>query len=412
MDRVLALVLAGGKPAAMGPLTRSRCMAAVPFGGLYRIIDFCLTNLSESRIDHVGILSQYNSSSLMDHVGTGRPWEYSGQSRSLTFLPPYEGEDDMKWYGGTAGAVFKNLNFVRRYSPSDVLVLSGDHAYRMDYRPIVEQHRRTGADLTMALTPMHGDDLSMFGTAKLDRTGRVVEYREKSTSPCSNLVSMTVYVFRTDVLTAAVEANATDGRTYQIYDEVLPAMVSRGRVYGYVFRDVWEYLRPVGAWYDAHMKMLDPDGDPVPTAHVITNPDTQGLGDVPAASVTPTGNVTDSLIAPGCRIGGTVKRCVLSPRVVVEPGASVVDSVILDRCRIARGSKVLHAVLDKDCIVSRGCNVGDRAELVVLEKGTLVGNGHGLTGGTPVRAWVGSGVYTTSHLEEDPTGGSDMGWSG
>ncbi len=412
MDRVLALVLAGGKPAAMGPLTQSRCMAAVPFGGLYRIIDFCLTNLSQSRVDHVGILSQYNSSSLMDHVGTGRSWEYNGLSRSLTFLPPYEGEGNLAWYGGTASAVYRNLNFVRRYAPSDVLVLSGDHAYQMDYRPLLEQHRRTGAALTMALTPMHGRNLAMFGTAKLDRAGKVVEYREKSLDPCSNLVSMTIYLFRTDVLTAAVEANAGNGRTHQLYDEVIPGLVGGGKVYGYVFRDVWEYLRPVTAWYDAHMKMLVPDGDPVPTAHVITNPDTQGLGDVPAAWVAPAGKVTDSLVAPGCRIAGTVRGSVLSPRVIVEPGASVIDSVILDRCRIVRGAKVLHSVLDKDCIVSGGFCVGDGSELVVLGKGTVAGNGGGTGVRAPAGPWVGSGVYTTSHLAEDPTGGSDMGWSG
>lgn len=409
---MLALVLAGGKPAAMGPLTQSRCMAAIPFGGLYRIIDFSLTNLSQSRIDHVGILTQYNSSSLMDHVGTGRPWEYNGQSRSLTFLPPYEGESDLKWYGGTAGAIFKNLNFIRRFNPSDVLVVSGDHAYQMDYRPLVEQHRRTGADLTVAVTPLHSEDLSMFGTAKLDRTGKVVEYREKSTTQCSNLVSMTIYLFKTEVLVAAVEANAVNGRTYQIYDEVLPQIVARGKVYGYVFRDVWEYLRPVRAWYDAHMKMLIPDGDPVPTVRVMTNPDTQGLSDAPAAWVAPTGRVSDSLIAPGCRIAGTVRGSVLSPRVIVEPGASVIDSVILDRCRIGRDAQVRHSVLDKDCFISHGLHVGDGNELLVLGKGTVAGSDRRHAGKAPVRAWVGSGIYTTAHLEEDPTGGSDMGWSG
>jgi glucose-1-phosphate adenylyltransferase len=318
----------------------------------------------------------------------------------------------MAWYSGTAGAIYKNINFIKHYRASDVLVLSGDHAYRMDYRPLIEQHRRSGADVTIALKPMHGTDLSVFGTAKLDRENRIIEYREKAPDPCSNLVSMTIYAFRTEVLLDAVTANAANGKSKQIYDEVLPLLVPRGRVFGWVFRDPWEYLRPASEWYEAHMKMLVPGRDPVPTARVLTNPDTQGLCDVPAAWVAPSGRVTESMVAPGCRIAGTVSGSVLSPRVVVEPGAFVIDSVILDRCRISRGARVKKAVLDKDCVVGPGVRIGDGRDLVVLGKSTRAGTNVPEGPGVPIRPWVGSGIYTAVNLDMDPSGKSDMGWSG
>ena len=410
MESVLAMILAGGQPDAMGSLTRNRSMAAVPFGGIYRIIDFTLTNLMHSRIDHVGILTQYRSSSLMDHVGTGRPWEYNGLSRTLMFLPPYEGVGETAWYSGTASAIYKNLNFIKHHKPGEVLVLSGDHVYRMDYRPLLEQHRRTGADVTIALKPMHGTDLSIFGTARLDRNNKVVEYREKSHEPCSNLVSMTIYVFKTDILVNAVAENATKGKTRHLYDEVLPALVSRGRVFGYVFRDPWEYLRPVSAWYDAHMKIIIPGRDPVPTHRVLTNPDTQGLSDVPAAWISRSGMVSQSMVAPGCKVYGSVTGSVLSPRVVVEPGAVVLDSVIMDRCYIGRDARVLRTVLDKDCHIGPGVKVGDGRELVVLGKGTTAGENVPQSQAVPVRPWVGSGVYAAVTPDQEIQ--NDLGWSG
>ncbi len=378
MENVVAMVLAGGQPDSMGALTESRSMAAVPFGGLYRIIDFPLTNLNESRVDHVGILTQYRSSSLMDHVGIGRPWEYNGRSRTLVFLPPYEGEGDMSWYRGTAGAIYKNLAFIRRYKARDVLVISGDHAYRMDYRPLIKFHRQSDADVTMAFKPIDGVDLTQFGTCKLDTHGRVIDYREKAVDPCSNLVSMTVYAFKAEVLEDAVSTNAVSGRTCQLYDEVIPALVAKGKVFGYIFRDRWEYLRPVSSWYEAHIKMLEAGRGSVSTCRILTNPDSQGLSDCPPAWVADTGRISGSLIAPGCKISGTVIGSVLSPRVIVEPGATVIDSVILDRCRICSGATVQRTVLDKDCVVGVNNTVGSPYkaglpnELVVLGKGTVV----------------------------------------
>ncbi|HOI11391.1 MAG TPA: sugar phosphate nucleotidyltransferase, partial [Myxococcota bacterium] len=211
MNDVLAMVLAGGRVDAMGVLTARRSMAAVPFGGFYRVIDFVLSNLSESQVEPVGILSQYRPYSLMDHVGIGRPWDYNGRSRELMFLPPFEATGERDWYRGTADAVYQNLHVLERYRRRDALVLSGDHVYRMDYRPVLDFHHRTGADVTMVFKRMDVGRPARFGVGVLGEGGRVLDYLEKPADPPSDLASMTIYVFRADVLAEAVRRNAATG---------------------------------------------------------------------------------------------------------------------------------------------------------------------------------------------------------
>ncbi|HOU53445.1 MAG TPA: sugar phosphate nucleotidyltransferase [Myxococcota bacterium] len=375
MKDVVALVLAGGRPDAMGVLTARRAMAAVPFGGLYRVIDFPLTNLSESGVERVGLLSQFHPASLMDHVGIGRPWDYNGRSRELSFLPPFEGAGDLDWYRGTADAVYQNLHFLRRAGARDVLVLSGDHVYRMHYGPLVERHRRMKADVTMAFHPMDCGRPSRFGIGVIGEGGRVLDYQEKPADPPTNLASMTVYCFRTEVLVAAVERNAREGRTFHLYDEVIPDLVRNGRVFGVVHRGGWEYLRPIEAWHDAHLRLLTRRGTGVPMDRVLTNPETAGWGDAPPAFFAEGARVSRSLVAPGCRVSGQVSRSVLFPWVVVEPGAVVEDSVVLHRCVIRAGARVVRSVLDKDVQVGEGAVLAGDGRIVSAGKGSRIGAG-------------------------------------
>lgn len=376
MKDVVAMVLAGGRVDSMGVLTAHRSQAAVPLGGIYRIIDFPLTNLSESGVEKVGILSQFRPQSLMDHVGIGRPWDYNGRTRELSFLPPYEGAGAHDWYRGTADAVFQNLHFIERHAPRDVLVLAGDHVYRMDYGPVLDLHRRRRADLTLVFKRMDPGRPSRFGVGVLGPDGRVSDYREKPPDPPSDLVSLTVYVFRTEALVARLRENAATGRTFHLYDEVIPRMVAQDRVFGFVHRGGWEYARPLQAWYDLHMRLLSPRGVEVPMDRVRTNLEQQGLGEAPPAFFASTARVRRAFVAPGCLVAGRVEDSVLFPFVRVEQGAVVRESVLLHGCVVQRGARVERAVLDKDAVVGEGARVDGGADLVAIGKGEHVAAGH------------------------------------
>jgi len=387
MKDVLALILAGGRADAMGVLTSRRSMAAAPFGGLFRVIDFPLTNLAMSGIERVGILSQYRPASLMDHVGIGRPWDFNGRDRELTFLPPYEGVRELDWYRGTADAVYQNLHVIRRHAPRDVLVLSGDHVYRMDYGPLLDRHRRSKADVTMVFKHMEVGRPSRFGVGVLGEGNRVTHYLEKPEDPPSDLASMTVYIFRTEVLVEAVQRNAEVGTTFHLYNEVIPSVVSGGRVIGHVHRGGWEYLRPLTAWHDAHMRLLGRKGIGVPLEGVLTNTESGGYGDAPPAWFDSSADVSRSLVAPGCRVAGRVRRSVLFPWVTVEEGAVVEDSVILNRVTIRSGSRVIQSVVDKDVEVGEGALLCGEENLVSVGKGARVGDGSILKAGTEIGPW-------------------------
>lgn len=387
MKDVLALVLAGGRADAMGVLTSRRSMAAVPFGGLYRVIDFPLTNLAESGIGRVGILSQYRPASLMDHVGIGRPWDFNGRDRELTFLPPFEGLKELDWYRGTADAVLQNLHILRRHLPRDVLVVSGDHVYRMDYGPLLARHRRTKADVTMVFKHMDCGHPSRFGVGVMGEGGRVTKYVEKPADPPSDLASMTIYLFRTEVLIEAVKDNSQSGRTFQLYDEVIPSLVEGSRVFGHVHRGGWEYLRPLSAWHDAHMRLLSRRGIGVPMDHVRTNVESGGYGDAPPARFEASADVSRSIIAPGCSVAGRVRHSVLSPWVTVEEGAVVEDSVILNRTVVRSGCRVIRSVVDKDAEIGEGALLCGDDALVSVGKGVRIEGGCILKAGAEVGPW-------------------------
>lgn len=384
MKDVIALVLAGGRADAMGVLTARRSMAAVPFGGLFRVIDFPLTNLAESGIERVGILSQFHPASLMDHVGIGRPWDFNGRDRELSFLPPFEGVKELDWYRGTADAIFQNLHVIRRAKPRDVLVLSGDHVYRMNYGALIDRHRRSKADVTMAFKAMDCGRPSRFGIGVLGDNNRVTQYLEKPADPPSNLASMTVYCFRTEVLMDAVTRNAQVGTSRHLYDEVIPSVVANGRVFGHLHRGGWEYLRPLSEWHEAHMRLLGRRGIGVPMDSVRTNLESGGFGDAAPARFESTADVSRSLVSPGCRVAGRVHRSVLFPGVTVEEGAVVEDSVILNRVVIRSGSRVIRSVVDKDVDVGEGALLRGSDALVSVGKGARIGAGALLQPGVEV----------------------------
>lgn len=363
MRKTIAIVFAGGRAEEMSVLTFWRPKAAVLFGGAYRMIDFALSNLANTDgIDNVGILSQYRPSSLMDHVGIGLPWDFVGNRRGIRFLPPHIGPDHSQWYRGTADALYQNIDFLELHRPDNVLIVSGDHAYQMDYTPLLRFHMERDADVTLGLTPVVHEP-SRFGIAELNAEGRIMSYTEKPKHPRTNLASMTVYVFRRDVLVQELkrhaQASPEERKTYQIYDEILPHMMTHRRAFGWVHYGQWEYARTLDAYFQAHQDMLgeNPRID-LGAWSVRTNTQMRRSAAPPPTRHYPTAMVHNSLITGGGVIRGTVENSVLGPDVIVGKGAIVRNSILWDKVEVREGAVLDGVICDKRCVIGTGAQVG------------------------------------------------------
>ncbi len=359
--RVLGMILAGGRVGELTALTLIRPKSAVPFGGLYRVIDCALTNMTDSGIQNIGILSQYRPLSLMDHVGTGKPWDLSGFHRGVRFLPPHTGVTDADWYKGTADALFQNIDYIRSHHPDRVLIVSGDHIYRMNYDVLFELHQARGAELTMAVTPVSLSIANRFGIVRLGPDNRVLEYAEKPVKPFSNLASMTVYLFETDVLIRELERNAAMGHTFQIYDEILPEMVRRGTVFCDVFHGYWSYSRSVAEYYRTNMDCIGTQS-PIDLVKWSLNTKFEGnrIGDPPPMLTESDCRISNALISPGAVIEGEVSNSVLSPMVRIESGAVVRGSIIFEGVKVERDAVLENVIVDKNVTIGAGARIGGR----------------------------------------------------
>jgi glucose-1-phosphate adenylyltransferase len=350
---VLAVVLAGGEGERLSILSALRAKPAVPFGGKYRIIDFTLSNCVNSDIDNVVVLTQYNPRSLNDHIGSGRPWDLDRNAGGIRLLQPYVARGrPNEWYGGTADAVLQNLEIIRQAPGDIVLILAGDHIYKMDYQPFVAAHRRRRADVTVAVKRVPIGEASRFGILALGDDGRVAEWQEKPRQPKSDLASLGIYVFSKKSLLEWLDESRIDfGR------HVIPAMLERGaRVYGYQFDDYWQDVGTIESYWQAQMDLLDehPGLDLYDKEWLIH---TRSEERAPAR-VGPTASVHRSLISHGCLISGTVERSVLSPGVRVDPGAVVRDSIVMFDSVIRAGAVVDRAIIDKEVSVGPNAVVG------------------------------------------------------
>jgi glucose-1-phosphate adenylyltransferase len=358
MNGVTAFVLAGGRVSELGALTMVRAKSAMPFAGTYRVIDFALSNLSRSGIERVGVLSQYRPTSLMEHVGTGHSWGLVGRGREVTMLPPFQGETGVDWYRGTADAVYQNLAFAA--DARDVIIVSGDHVYQMDYREVLAKHRRTGADLTMVFKRFPAEMCRQFGNVEVDAHGRAVWYSEKPAEPRSGLGSLTIYVFRRETLVQRIEEGMSGGRRLtHMHAEIIPALVSNGHVQVVEFNDYWAYTRTIDDYYLSSMDLVRADtGLNLADWKLWTNPDRSGLDHRAPAMIHDTASIRNSMVPAGCDLSGTVENCVLSPGVVVEPGAVVRNSVLFQDVRVGSGARVERVIADKRVEFHSGCHVG------------------------------------------------------
>jgi glucose-1-phosphate adenylyltransferase len=349
----VAVVLAGGEGERLSILSAVRAKPAVPFAGKYRVIDFTLSNCVNSDIDNVLILTQYNPRSLNDHIGAGRPWDLDRNEGGIRLLQPFIARGrPSEWYRGTADAVLVNIETIRQQPGDTVLILAGDHIYKMDYQPFIQFHRRHRADVTVAVQRVPIGEASRFGILALGDDGQVTEWQEKPKQPKSDLASLGIYVFSKKSLLAWLDEDLTDfGR------DVVPAMLgAKARVFGYEFDGYWQDVGTVEGYWQAHMDLLEehPALDLYDKDWLIH---TRSEERAPAR-IGPTANVHRSLISHGCQIWGTVERSVLSPGVRVDPGAVVRDSIVMFDTVIRAGAVVDRAIIDKEVSIGPNAIVG------------------------------------------------------
>jgi glucose-1-phosphate adenylyltransferase len=350
----MAVILAGGEGERLSILSQIRAKPAVPFGGKYRIIDFTLSNCVNSDIDDVLVLTQYNPRSLNDHIGLGRPWDLDRNTGGVKLLQPYIARGRVaEWYRGTADAVLRNLNVIEHADADTILILAGDHIYKMDYQPFVQAHRRHRADVTIAVRRVPLADASRMGILAMDDGDRVTEWQEKPKQPKSDLASMGVYVFSKRALRRWLRDDLID-----FGGHVVPAMLDAGaRVFGYRFNGYWQDVGTIQSYWEANMALLvdRPELDLYDKEWLIH---TRSEERAPA-KVGSTAQIHRSLISHGCLIEGTVVNSVLSPGVRVDVGAVVRDSIVMFDSVIRAGSVVDRAILDKEVVVGQGAVVGE-----------------------------------------------------
>ncbi|MDH4317230.1 MAG: sugar phosphate nucleotidyltransferase [Desulfobulbaceae bacterium] len=361
----LAMILAGGRVDELGVLTHYRPKSAVPFGGFARVIDFPLTNLMRSGIELIAILSQYRSYSLINHIGTGAAWDMIGRNRGISILPPFKDYHNPHWYRGSADAVYQNLDFVRYKNPSEILILSGDHIYQMDYRKMVRYHKKMNADLTAAFVEVAPEKAHRFGIGEIESGdpvgGRLLSYEEKPSTPRCNWASLTILCFRPEVLYEVLAANQHN-TSYEFGRDIIPLMMKRNhRVYGYKYHGYWGYTRTVQEYWQTSMDLLGPDPKiDLESWGIRSNLEHRGIRDCQPLLIGAQGEMDNSMAYNGCIVEGTVKNSILFPGVRVEKNAVVEDCVLFFNNVVKENSRLYKTVSDVNTTFGNGTRIGDR----------------------------------------------------
>jgi len=356
--RIVALIMAGGEGTRLSVLSEKRAKPSVPFAGKYRIIDFTLSNCVRSGIFNVGVLTQYRPHSLNQHIGIGRPWDLDRNRGGIRLLQPYQGRDDQSWYLGTADAVYQNLGFIHGHRADIVVVLSGDHIYKMDYSKMIAEHVRNRADLTAAVMDVPLEQTDRFGIMSIDETNRIVEFTEKPKERNKGtLASMGVYVFNADVLIRNLSGGTADKPRVDFGKHVIPSMITENNhVYAYRFGGYWVDVGTIEAYWETSMEMLDPtcDLDLYDSRWLIQTRSEER----PPVKIGPQARIHRSLVCNGSIIRGVVEHSVLSPGVYVSPGAVVRDSVVMNDAWIGPGAVLDKVIIDKQVVVGAGVHLG------------------------------------------------------
>ena len=354
----VAMLLAGGQGSRLYALTEKTAKPAVSFGGKYRIIDFPLSNCINSGIDTVGVLTQYQPLVLNEYIGNGLPWDLDRAHGGVKILPPYQGKDGADWYKGTANAIYQNMAFIKMYNPEYVIILSGDHIYKMDYSKMIDYHKKMNADCTIAVIDVTLEEAKRFGIMSTDENSKIFKFAEKPQNPDSTKASMGIYVFNTECLFKYLTMDAEDPNSSNDFGKnIIPQMLSAGeKLYAYPFVGYWKDVGTIDSLWEAHMDLLgeNPElslGDEdwrIFARHGAQPPQYIGKDAV----------IENSSLTAGCEIYGTVKNCVLGAGVKVLEGATVCDSVIMDNAVIGEGSEVMYSIIDSDSVIGKSCKIG------------------------------------------------------
>ena len=379
------MLLAGGQGSRLGLLTKVMAKPAVPFGGKYRIIDFPLSNCTNSSIDTVGVLTQYQPLELNSYIGSGQPWDLDMSYGGVYVLPPYMTAKSGEWYSGTANAIYQNIGFIQQFDPEYVLILSGDHIYKMDYNRMLAAHIERGADITIAVRPVPWEVAPSFGIMNTDADHNIIEFEEKPKHPKSNLASMGVYIFTWKVLKEYLEADNADPNSKNDFGKnIIPKLLEDKKVMlAYEFADYWKDVGTIASLWEANMDLLqdNPEFD-------LTDPRWKIYSRTPVMPPQFLGDkavVENSMLTEGCEVYGTVKHSVLFAGVRVDEGAVVEDSVIMPGTHIHSGAVVKRTIIAEDCVISKDAKVGeDEGDIALIGQATTLPEGYAVKAGAQV----------------------------
>ena len=354
----IAMLLAGGQGSRLGGLTHNTAKPAVSFCGKYRIIDFSLSNCANSNINTVGVLTQYKPYSLNSYIGLGSAWDLNNPFGGVHILPPYVGDNEGGWYKGTANAIYQNLDFINFYDPKYVLIISGDHIYKMNYHSMLNFHKEKGADITISTIEVPWEEVSRFGIVTVDQDDKVIKFTEKIQDPESNLASMGIYIFNWSVLRQALLEDAQDPLSDDDFGKnVIPKQIEIGKkLYAYKFEGYWRDVGTIDSYYYANMESIDGE-DSIdlfdPEQRIFSNEDI-----LPPQYIGPAAKIENSLISNGCVVLGEVTHSILAPGAYVGEGAVVKDSIILPHAKVYRQSLINKTIVGEGAIIMSNCSIG------------------------------------------------------
>lgn len=373
-QEMLAMILAGGQGTRLGVLTKNIAKPAVPFGGKYRIIDYAMSNCINSGIKRVGVVTQYQPLELNEHIGNGAAWGLTGRNAGATILQPYSSSDGEKWFKGTANAIYQNISYIDSINPEYVLVLSGDHIYKMDYSEMLENHKANNATLTVGVIPVPIKEASRFGIMNTDHANRIIEFEEKPKEPKSNLASMGIYIFNWKTLRRYLVEDQAKAREMEDFGKnVIPAYLDNGEnCFAYPFEGYWKDVGTIESLWEANMETLSPD-HPLNLSkddwRVYTNNPV-----TPPQFITADAKLNDSLVVDGCYVAGDIEHSILSLNVKVGKGSKVTDSLVMSGVTIGENCTIEYAIIGENAVIADGASVvGTKDKIAVVGYEEVIG---------------------------------------
>ncbi len=375
----LALILAGGRGSRLDILSEKRVKPSVPFAGKFRIIDFTLSNCSNSGIYNIGILTQYLPLSLNEHIGVGKPWDLDRRDNKITMLQPQQGLNGSNWYKGTADAVLQNIEYIKRTNPKYVLILSGDHIYKMNYKEVLDFHKEKNADVTITTKVVDLEEATRFGILEANTDKKIIDFEEKPEKPKSNLASMGIYIFNTDVLLEYLEKVVAEDLDFGKH--IIPKLIEEKNVFAYEFYDYWKDVGTYDSYLEANLDLTN-TVDKIELDMYDKNWTIYTRSEErPGVKFGSKAKVNQSIVSNGSIVAGEIEKCVLSPGVIIKPGAIVKNSIIFNDSIIEEGAVVEGAIIDKNVVIGKNCKIGHGEDYTAnIDKPHLLASGLNVIG--------------------------------